>query len=343
MRKNKNLARILLLFSLLGIFLFHPLLQAHAKTYKCDVCGKRIRGEFIADSERNIYCSKKCAAKAGVAVNAVCAVCGRRVKDGFVSNGKYYCSEKCLQQSFPQCSYCKKHVNGYFMARHNTVCICKECMENSQKCDLCKLPLTQQHLALDDGRLYCKYCMNNNIFSQEQAEMIFESIRQELKQSFGIATGHSIAIHLVSLPEMDQLTGNNGTKELGLFKTEATLSTNLETNETSIVSEEYNIYVLYGLPIHKFYTVTVHELAHDWMTEYVGQPSRQEITEGWAEFLAWRYAKSKNWQLPMLDIEENQDPVYGGGFRYLKPYLEPISNPASIVKILRKLMTQHST
>jgi hypothetical protein len=57
------------------------------------------------------------------------------------------------------------------------------------------------------------------------------------------------------------------------------------------------------------------------------------IIEGWAELLAYRYAQNKSgrYQLAAWDIENNQDPVYGNGFRLVA--VEPTRKKTHIALI----------
>jgi len=85
---------------------------------------------------------------------------------------------------------------------------------------------------------------------------------------------------MVSTDEMMKLSNSNSLKELGLFTLDAKIKTNSKNGKSSVVSEDYDIYVLYGLPYRKFCTTVVHELAHDWVIEYVSTNLKPEINEG---------------------------------------------------------------
>ena len=300
MQKNSFLHKI----ALFSVYFFINILSA--KTYpECCICSNQIKSNYLYDNQRNIYCS-----------------------------------EKCFQKTLPQCFYCKKHVNAWLSGRHDTVKFCQDCMNRYRKCDLCSLPLGTSPLKLKDGRIYCSLCINQNVNSVVKAEQIFLQVRKELKNKLGISTEHKINFHLISQQEMQKLSPKQDNKELGLYTNKTQIQKNLNSGETTITEEQHDIYILYGLPLEKFCLVAAHELGHDWMIEHVGSSNNLMIIEGWAELLAYRYAQNKSgrYKLAAWDIENNQDPVYGNGFRLVRQKLNNIKNPNQIKLILRNLL-----
>ena len=229
---------------------------------------------------------------------------------------------------------------SWISGRHNLVKFCQDCQNFQRKCDLCGLPAGKKTLPLKDGRLYCSLCINQNVTSEKQAKQIFSQVRKELKNKLGIFTEHQINFHLISCQEMEKLSDKQTHKELGLYRNTTVLETNVNSDKTKIITEQHDIYILYGLPLEKFCMVAAHELGHDWMIEHVGRTDKMEISEGWAELLAYRYAQQKSgrYKIAVLDIENNQDPVYGGGFRWIREKLTNVRNPEHIIFILKELL-----
>lgn len=240
------------LFLLLLITMFPAL---NAATLRCVQCNKVIRGRY------------------------------------FTSGGKAYCSETCIEKTWPKCSLCGKHFrNGVQLSDDPGKVFCSDCAAKPQ-CFSCRLPADCEKL--DDGRTLCRECYQRAVFKYEEALEIFNEVRSRLKQELELGTEHRIHFQLVSLPELERRsreTGSGAGIELGLFyhnftevtrTTESVLPWHKPKTEVIRTNERFAIYVLYGMPREKLIEICAHELAHDWMQAKYPAIINLKIKEGW--------------------------------------------------------------
>jgi len=85
------------------------------------------------------------------------------------------------------------------------------------------------------------------------------------------------------------------------------------------------IEIVQGLAPLRFQGVVAHELGHVWLAVHrIWLP--EAIEEGFCELLAWRFygdLGTEEARRYAQDIEANSDPVYGGGFQYVRQALRP--------------------
>jgi hypothetical protein len=83
--------------------------------------------------------------------------------------------------------------------------------------------------------------------------------------------------------------------------------------------------IVQGLAPLRFQGVVAHELGHVWLAVHrIWLPTA--IEEGFCELLAWRFygdLGTEEARLYAQEIEANSDPVYGGGFQYVRQVLPP--------------------
>jgi hypothetical protein len=86
--------------------------------------------------------------------------------------------------------------------------------------------------------------------------------------------------------------------------------------------ENYRIYILYGLPEKRLMEVAAHELAHDWMRINLPRIKAPIFEEGFAEYVAWLVNDRFGHLEIKKRIEENNDPIYGDGFKMMRDLAE---------------------
>lgn len=310
------------------IYLFFLILaaQASAESIYCDQCGNRIKeGASYITSGSRTYCDHECYEKS----LPKCAVCGKPVKAGYISEGKNYCSEKCLSSTWESCSLCGKKVNkGIHFGSKNGIFYCLDCA-GKPVCSACGLP--NDCIVLPDGRNICGKCRSSAITSFRESMEIIREVRRIMKNELNIGTDHEIEYRLVDMNALKKISKNQEF-ELGLYsheqwkKTEVTTKTRLGIKlgeETSItMSDSFFIYILTDLPKDKFIEIAAHELAHDWMEEQFPNIKEPVISEGWAEYAASLVNSYYSHEYLNKKMKENDNPVYGDGFRLLSKIAE---------------------
>lgn len=260
-----------------------------------------------------------------------CVECKRDISGRyFTSNDKTYCSEACVQKTWPKCSLCGKPFRaGVQMAEDPSKIFCAECAAKTP-CFSCRLPADCRKL--DDGREICPQCFSRAIFDLGPAREIFDEVRQRLRDELKLGTERRIHFQLTSLPDLEKRSKDNGINqgiELGLFYHNFTEVTKTITSalpwikpktEIRRTNERFAIYALYGLPKEKLIEVCAHELAHDWMQKNYPGIRDMKIREGWAEYVATKANRLFGNENLNRRIERNPDPVYGDGYREVANY-----------------------
>lgn len=265
-----------------------------------------------------------------VAADMFCNQCRKQIRPGqsyLVSQGKTYCSRKCYIQTLPECTICRRRsFNGGIYAMDHSFFACPDCMK-LPRCFACQIPV-REGAELSCGRVICAVCARTSVYDPQQAQAIFDEVRNTMRFSLGIVTKHPIRFSLTDPENLHRLSGakSNQMVEQGLFRYNADVE-RVTTRDFfgRKVGEKYykkneviEIFVLDYLPRIRMEYVMAHELAHDWMTAFYPGIREDWIKEGVAEYLAWRYNQYKKRHDLNRKIEGNTDPVYGEGFRRIR-------------------------
>ena len=329
----RNQLFALFLAVMMSFLLCGGLSAAQRNVLTCDWCGKRIssNASFLKSEDKN-FCTEKCFDQYAESLLPVCDVCGKRFKEGFTSDGKNYCSKACLETTFHECIHChRREPKGIILGENLFICdYCKDL----PSCFSCRMPIEKFAKELDDGRKLCRECARDAIFSQSEMDAIMKELRRELAEKFKMSTKHEIEFELCDRETLKKESGNDGERELGLFifntKTLTLFGHPLRK------AEEYRILILNGQSPDFFRGVGAHELAHDWMSENVPHIEDPQIREGFAEFVAWAYAKAEKLDRIPWRMEQNTDEVYGDGFRKVRDMMGDARTASKWKEILLK-------
>ena len=267
---------------------------------------------------------------AGAAEPKDCSQCGSRIRPGqqyIVSKGKVFCKRQCYIQTLPECTICgKRSFTGGIYALDHSFFACTECMK-LPRCFSCMIP-TPSGTPLSAGRVICPTCGLTAVSNPGQAQSIFNEVRNTMRFSLGIVTKHPIQFALTDPLTLHRLSGTSSEQlvEQGLFRYNVDVERvttrdylGRKTGENLYKKNEtVQIYVLDYLPRIRMEHVIAHELAHDWMTAFYPGIREDWIKEGFAEYIAWRYNQYKKRNRLNSRMENNPDPIYGGGFRRIR-------------------------
>jgi len=172
------------------------------------------------------------------------------------------------------------------------------------RCAYCQMPSVEES---PGGDRLCRECAKDTIKDKAEAEKVMKDVRQVLSVKFRMTTKHKISYEIGTRKEIN-LEADGEHLELGWF----------DSNPIN-GKPFYRIRILTGLPRDVFRAVAAHELAHDWMSENLPHlMDKDEIREGFAEFVAWSFSQAEGLKRMMKYTENRTDDVYGGGFRKVR-------------------------
>ena len=95
-----------------------------------------------------------------------------------------------------------------------------------------------------------------------------------------------------------------------------TLDGKVIKKDTKRVSE--SIYLLNGVCREDLLVTAVHELTHDWLTDYYPgiKVAPLWVEEGACQYISWIYAKQMKFDRQVAKIAAATDDVYGKGFKF---------------------------
>ena len=218
-----------------------------------------------------------------VAEEVFCHICHSRIQGRyFLINKLPCCSSGCVaemrRQILPECALCRKSMEKYVTISSpagGEKSFCIPCSRYA-KCFHCKFPRKGMR-RLPDSRRLCQECSRYGIVNSLEADRLFMRTRREFGKLLGLATSHRISFALADVRKMMELNPEGGRKEWGLFhaqtRTETRITRSARTGkvikqEPLRTEKKYAVWILSHLTPESFATVAVHELTHDYMSEY---------------------------------------------------------------------------
>ncbi len=271
----------------------------------CASCGQPIAKEYVT-----------ALGKCWHPEHFVCAGCGRSLVNVpfYEGNGRPYC-DNCYAENFcPRCSVCGLPIRSGYIENDWGDTYCTHHEKEFQPCFSCGRlvcdALTGGGVVYEDGRVACNLCRENAIDQTSDGQAVLEGVRRTLAL-LGLDFGNErISLKLGGLSQLKDgrardLSGNTRT---------CTWSRDGEP----VKREVGEITILYGLPYEHFAAVAAHELGHAWLflQEYPELPP--SVEEGLCELLSYLWLQQMDTTAArhrMRAMEENDDPVYGDGFR----------------------------
>ena len=202
-----------------------------------------------------------------------------------------------------------------------TVDLCYECAI-LPRCAYCQMP---SDVESPGGDRLCRACARDTIKDKAEAEKVMKDVRQVLTTKFKMTTKHKISYEIGTRKDLN-LEADGEHLELGWF----------DSNPIN-GKPFYRVRILTGLPRDVFRAVAAHELAHDWMEENLPHlMDKDEIREGFAEFVAWSFSEAEGLKRMMKYTENRTDDVYGGGFRKVQKMMGKAKTCPDWKKVLEK-------
>ena len=300
---------------LLTSFLFASTLGAGVH---CTFCKKEISGQYLMSAAKKPYCSKRCFSS----TLPKCSVCKNNITGRYRKAGdKAFCSAKCYSTVLPKCNLCVRPVAKSF--RVDSSHYCEDCIKRD-RCFSCNHPFVNGFV-VPDKRKYCKPCSKTIIFDQATADKIYKKAAAIHAKILGVK---GVKIPPLKFVDLKTMTGtndhaNHGGMSLRGYYREIKLETETVDQNDRVVSRTEKktgefIYLLNGLEEESIMVTAIHELTHDWLSDYYPGIKVADlwIEEGFCQYVAYTYCLENKLQKSALKIQNGDDQVYGKGFKF---------------------------
>ncbi len=283
----------------------------HPECFRCASCGHVIDGAY-AEKDGKFY-HPDCYHEA---FSPRCGWCGKPVTDTYVQKDGAVYHESCYVENLaPVCAISGEPILGAYITDWWGTTIRAEYEDQVERCDSCgRFALPGKAWRLSDGRIQCSECRKTEVTDAADARRITEEAIRILERK-GIHIDvpiDRIRISLVDVPRLRELHGGKGGDPNGLHRVHT------ETMNGRVVRETTALYYLYGLPRDLLLGVAAHELFHVWQHENKadgGGPKWREGSANVAMRLVLEELDSDLARYHLENLEENEDPAYGKGYR----------------------------
>ncbi len=338
-----------------SIILVALLALARVEASTCTYCHKEIAGKWIKVEGKSYHVD-----------HFICSNCLKPIgtEEFFKDKGSYFdrvCFENFITE---KCNYCANPIIGKFITFESDVyhadcyndhvgkkCIvCNEVAIGGAYIDIRENAVCDKHLddildchscfsyvspALDDGskrysdgRVVCSKCQATAVEDDKEALAIMEEVKAQLA-GVGLVIDREFKLKFVSIDELSILSSSYQREQLGVTRFRKT-----EILAGLVSFQDFEIYILTGLPRPQLKAVLAHEVMHVW--QFINAPNLQDLQlcEGscqYAAYLVLMDDSSEEGQFFSKFIEEHKDSNYGDGFRFVleevkrrgfKPWLE---------------------
>jgi LIM domain-containing protein len=293
----------------------------HSEHFKCSQCRKIIKGNYY--SHEGKYFHEKCYKNS---ILEKCAQCYKPIEGEYVnSSGKVY-HKKCFENHVAlKCSHCGKTILGKFYQDFWGNKYHWEHLDKEKQCDYCQRLISYKVSGggkkLADGRTVCNHCNKSAVNNLRKAKQFLDEAKFKLKIQGIRIENVEIELHLVDLDELKNIVKDGHSKN----NVRGYSTYNYEKLNGEIIKKEFDIYILNNMHESFFISVAAHELMHIW--QFVNSPEDNEkiLSEGSCEYASYIVVKSsydKYYKYVKKNLEENDDPVYGAGFKRVKKMVD---------------------
>lgn len=265
-----------------------------------------------------------------------CVHCGRPIKAEYHrdESGAWHvgCYEKIKLEP---CSACQGPLKGKIIldpwgnkahALHGA--------QKTQICSICARIVSestsQNGLRYGDGRVVCGICTMTEVSQPAQIEHAKQAVIAQLQAvGFDYIPGY-ISVSLADQKRMNQRLGVHASANShGYTKT-------LEKRLGTQVSREHSVFILFGLPRLVFHGVLAHELLHVWLNDRGLQHWSDKEIEGFCNLgtaLVYQNDGTPLAQYLLKRLSEDQNPVYGDGYRLMLARVQKLGWPGLIAEM----------
>jgi hypothetical protein len=225
-----------------------------------------------------------------------CDICGDIITDEYI-------------QDFWENKYHKHHVDEYESCKYCQRLICNE--------------ITGGGIQYRDGRNICGICLEKAITTGRQAVQLLEKVRDQLAIN-DIFVTEKINLQLVNIDRLKKICGSHLDKMSGCTTCETkNVLSSLQSSTSN--SQNFDIYILNGLPRMDFIWVVAHEMMHVWLCVNGSWAMDDTLREGncnYASYLVLKENPGKESDFIIRNMNNSDNEIYGNGFRRVRRYAE---------------------
>jgi hypothetical protein len=274
---------------------------------RCAACGKPVSGRYVAAEGRAYHPE-----------HFICASCQSPLEgQSYVPQDSLLYCQRCYRERFGvRCAVCGLAIEGKYLEDDWGNRICERHRSALPECFCCRRliceALTGGGVAYQDGRQVCNLCRRTAVDQVAQG-LGMELLARHALESWGLALGDSaLPVRLVDRAGLARAGGQSG---LVTGQTRVTIVTEGDHERSRRVDE---ILVLYGLPQEYYAAVLAHEYGHAWLFRQRFPRLSPQVEEGFCQLLSWQWLQQQGTPVAAFlqrVIQDDQDPVYGQGFR----------------------------
>ncbi|HEU6447847.1 MAG TPA: hypothetical protein VFV23_05370 [Verrucomicrobiae bacterium] len=167
--------------------------------------------------------------------------------------------------------------------------VCGDCEKLPTRCSICGLPVKDGdgHVTTGDGRLICRFDKTNCILTVEQAQELFEQVRNEIVDIYGLQFELKNPDVTVKLFDVDYWSEHGGREGLHAF---GFANSRPQGNGKFI----HEVVMLSGEPRDIMAGVAAHEYTHLWINENRGHEINGDTIEAICELTAYKLQQRRN-------------------------------------------------
>ncbi len=260
----------------------------HPSCFTCEYCKQPIGDTYIVYRHRNYHAS--CFEK-HVALR--CAVCGEIVTGKYLLDYWGNASHPWHEGKIPRCDFCQRFIVG---------------------------ALVDRMIRHPDGRFLCGKCSPSVITSLKEARSLMFEVAAAFEK-FGLEVNpQEVELHLVGREELRERSSGRS------YDTTGFADCFVEKNLFGRVREQsIDVYLLHSMPRVQMIGTLAHELTHVWQFLHGQSKQGKALSEGscnFSSYLVLRKIGGEEAEFIIHNMLNDEDPVYGEGFRRVKGYAE---------------------
>jgi len=300
-------------------------------TEKCAYCGLPIVGPIYTFGDSAKFC-EHCVKDRDI---KHCYVCGRPLKEGeghkvYNRDGSSYklLCDRCYK-TLPRCTACGKPIIGlvYTFEGHEGK-YCFDCKTYGPFCKICGVPIERDSLGNPEDPDLCRKCRENILIRSTQVDSIFGQIVKVLNDSLDFLVWSPVSIEYVDHRVMAQIRKSVNWSRVFTEEGERASAGYFYRN-----GDDCRIFLLKGLSKAEIIHSLAHEYAHAWQAENCPEYQAPLISEGFAEWIAYKalgYLGEKDEQYRMRAKSD----IYGRGLNFMME-IERERSPEAVLEYVK--------
>ncbi|MCH7548541.1 MAG: hypothetical protein IH969_03225 [Candidatus Krumholzibacteriota bacterium] len=302
--------------------------DAAADAHVCHKCGESISGGYF-ETAGHFYHPD----------HFRCAHCDLRIDGAYTEHkGNNYHNECFRDNVALRCDLCGGVIQGEYVIDYWGNAYHLRHTKEAPMCDSCSRfispDLTGGGVRYDDGRYICGLCRDKSVKSIEEILELVNEVAAHMS-SLGMEVEYKgMKVHLVGRDQMQNLAGEHSSGLRGF--------TDYEEDWRifgHVRGRKLNVYFLYAMPRMELISTIAHELGHIYMFNHGRFGNDRAWSEGSCNYAAWRVLgkyPGRDSSFFRANMMQDDDPVYGAGFRRVKRYAEAEGTDAWIKRLRKK-------